>query len=548
MIRAAGDSHPGLQRDQNEDRLLIDPARGLYAVIDGVGGHAGGERASAIAFDLLSTRLSRETGSPAERLREGIALANNAILDEARRDPSLDGMTCVLTAALVSGHDVTIGHVGDTRLYKLRHGRIEKITRDHSPVGEREDAGEISEAEAMHHPRRNEVYRDVGAQPHAPDDAGFIDIVESTLEADAALVLCSDGLSDQVSSLSIRRIVESHAGDPAASVAELIRAANDAGGKDNVTVIVVEGGAFGRGAPRAAAATTTAAPAPKVPSLARSALLLCLGVVLGLALALAAAWFLRPDLLRPLPQPNLAPASDAQRTWRVGLDAGADAASIGDALAQARAGDVIRLAPGDYREAITIDRAVTLIGEPGAVIRAPLGTVAPWTAIAVTADVEVELLALDIAGADGQPVTTGIAVGAGSLRMIGVAISGATDNAIAIAAGARADIQGVTVRDNPGAGIRIAHGADVRVSHSAVMRNGSGSRPARAGIVFEAGASATLVGNAIGDNGGGAIAGADTAALVAIAHDNVLHPAPRLQPRRPAPSTAARTPSPQAPR
>ena len=88
--------------------------------------------------------------------------------------------------------------MGDSRLYLIRRGEIRKVTRDHSPVGEREDAGEIGEAEAMRHPRRNEVFRDVGSEEHAPDDANFIDIERLPFDAETALLLCSDGLSDQV--------------------------------------------------------------------------------------------------------------------------------------------------------------------------------------------------------------------------------------------------------------------------------------------------------------------------------------------------------------
>ena len=105
-------------------------------------------------------------------------------------------MACVLTAAVIRDGRAMVGHVGDTRLYKLRSGRIEKVTRDHSPVGEREDARELSELDAMQHPRRNEVYRDVGSEPHEPGDPDFIDIHEVPFEPDAALLLCSDGLTD----------------------------------------------------------------------------------------------------------------------------------------------------------------------------------------------------------------------------------------------------------------------------------------------------------------------------------------------------------------
>ena len=94
----------------------------------------------------------------------------------------------------------------------MRRGRIDKLTKDHSPVGEREDAGQLSEAEAMRHPRRNEVYRDVGSELHHADDPGFMDVFRVPFEPDAALLLCSDGLTDLVDSTAIRRMVEEYAG------------------------------------------------------------------------------------------------------------------------------------------------------------------------------------------------------------------------------------------------------------------------------------------------------------------------------------------------
>src|SRR6185436_8134165 len=103
---------------------------------------------------------------------------------------------CVLTVAVIEDGLATIGHVGDTRLYKFQRDRVEKVTRDHSPVGEREDSNDLSESEAMRHPRRNEVYRDVGSDPHQPDDADFVDACEIAFVPDAALLLCSDGLTD----------------------------------------------------------------------------------------------------------------------------------------------------------------------------------------------------------------------------------------------------------------------------------------------------------------------------------------------------------------
>ena len=153
-------------------------------------------------------------------------------------------MACVLTVVVVDETRAVVGHVGDTRLYKLRDGRIEKVTHDHSPVGEREDSKEISELEAMHHPRRNEVYRDVGSEPHEPDDPDFIDVHEIPFEPDAALLLCSDGLTDLIASTTMSQIVDRFAGHPQQVVKGLIQAANVAGGKDNVSVVYVEGEQF----------------------------------------------------------------------------------------------------------------------------------------------------------------------------------------------------------------------------------------------------------------------------------------------------------------
>jgi serine/threonine protein phosphatase PrpC len=150
-------------------------------------------------------------------------------------------MACVLTLAVVSDDALIIGHVGDSRLYKLAAGGISKLTHDHSPIGDREDRGELSEIEAMRHPRRNEVFRDVGGQPREAADEDFIELIRTTLEPDAAVLLCSDGLSDMVTSVEIQRIVRNEASDPAGVVAALIDAANAAGGKDNITVVYVQG-------------------------------------------------------------------------------------------------------------------------------------------------------------------------------------------------------------------------------------------------------------------------------------------------------------------
>src|SRR3989442_5788908 len=245
-LRCAGDSHPGLVRSNNEDRFYFDPDRGIFLVIDGIGGHAAGEKAADIALSMVRSRLERETGSAGERIREAITVANNEIFRLARTNPLWNGMACVLTVAVIENGSAVIGHVGDSRLYKIRAGRIEKVTHDHSPVGEREDRNDLSESDAMRHPRRNEVFRDVGTEEHTPDDSEFIELLQIPFEEDSALLLCSDGLSDQLTSTEILRTVVRGAGNPDYAVQELIAAANRAGGKDNVSVVIAESPLFSR--------------------------------------------------------------------------------------------------------------------------------------------------------------------------------------------------------------------------------------------------------------------------------------------------------------
>ena len=537
----ASASDPGLQRDQNEDRLLVDTSRGIFCVVDGVGGHPGGEHASEIAVALLGTRLARETGSPAERLREAITLANNAILEAAQRDPALAGMTCVLTAAVVTGRQLTIGHVGDTRLYKVRDGSIHKLTRDHSPVGEREDAGELTESEAMQHPRRNEVYRDVGAHPRAPDDEGFVEIVETSFEADAALVLCSDGLSDQVSAASLRSIVESHAGDPALAVGHLIRAANDAGGKDNVSVIVVEGEGFAAAARSSRRRRTSQATGPRAAG--RNVwLLLGAGAILGLLAATVAAWFLRPDLLRPPPRAVTPAPAREPRTWRVGLSGDADTVSLAGALDLAQPGDTIRLSPGDYREPVAVRRPITIDGPRDAIIRPPLGATPGWTAVTVTDTSGARLAGFTIAGGEGHPLAIGIRVEHSDLVVDGLVVSGATEAGLLVGDGGRVSVSSSVLRDNGGSAILARRGAQLSVTHTAVLRNGTTPGRLQPGIRLEEGSEASLVGNAVGDNGGGAIAGWPPADLPGLLRDNLVRPVPRLPSRRTPPAQSPPSP------
>ena len=243
-ILASAATDTGLVRERNEDRFWIDAARGVFLVVDGVGGQAAGEVAAQTAVDAIRETISQE-GDPEARIRNAIAQANNRIYQSATGD--LVGMACVLTLALVEGDEVIIGHVGDSRLYLIWRGAMRKLTSDHSPVGEDEDSGVLGEVQAMQHPRRNEVFRDVGSQPRKPDDDEFIEIRRCHFRPDAALLLCSDGLTDLLTASRVRSIVERYDGDPGRVAADLVEAANQAGGLDNVTALFVAGPEF-RGA------------------------------------------------------------------------------------------------------------------------------------------------------------------------------------------------------------------------------------------------------------------------------------------------------------
>lgn len=233
----AGGSDVGKVRQNNEDAFHCDAARGILMVIDGMGGRAAGEVAAKIAQRLIRTRLERRTGTVIERIREAITLANNEIFKQSQLNVDWTGMACVLTVAVLEDNQLTIGHVGDTRLYEIRNGGIEKITRDHSSVGRQEEQGQLTELEAMRHPQRNEVSRGVGLAERSPDDEGFIEISEHTVLPGAAFLLCSDGLSDLITSQQVLKVIEQQSGEPVEVVRQLITAANDAGGKDNITVI-----------------------------------------------------------------------------------------------------------------------------------------------------------------------------------------------------------------------------------------------------------------------------------------------------------------------
>lgn len=508
---AACGSDPGRERENNEDRVLCDVERGLYAVIDGVGGESGGEIAAQTALEILQARLSRRTTDAERLIREAIALANKQIYEQAQANPALAGMACVLTVAVVDDGQATIGHVGDSRLYLLRPGEIRKITRDHSPVGAREDVGEISEDEAMRHPRRNEIFRDVGSSPHQPDEEGFIDVSRVDFAPDAALLLCSDGLSDLVPKQTILTVAEAHAADPQAAVAELIAEANAAGGKDNVSVVLVEGERYAagvrsrkpargeRGEPRRSSRGGAQARPGALRRFLRlfagRAAFLLYGLILG---ALAFAVFGQGGT--PL---DRLPARSG--VLRVGVGDGG-LSTIGEALAKARPGQRVEVAPGQYRENVQLRDGVRLVSlvPRAAVILPPAGSAEPAvTAQGVTG---AGLAGFRIAGDAQAPLQVGLSLAASEVEVEGVEIAGASAAGVTISGADRSTIRYSYLHDNPGGGVLVEGPAAPRLLGNLIARNGRPpATPVRPGVEVREGALPELIDNRIDGNGGGGV-------------------------------------------
>lgn len=240
-----GKTDIGKQRTNNEDAFVVEQLDGntvLAVVIDGVGGYEGGEVASEIAQSEIPAYLKEfNRGERLELLKQAVVGANNAIYDRRCLDTDRPHMSCVLTSALIDTNRKVIDmvHVGDTRLYQFHHGELQKLSHDHSFVGYCEEIGELTEEQAMHHPRRNEISRAVGEEQHGVSDLGFLEAEEFPLLPNSSFLLCSDGLTDLVTSHQIVAILEQPISIEE-KVQNLIDAANEAGGKDNITVVLVE--------------------------------------------------------------------------------------------------------------------------------------------------------------------------------------------------------------------------------------------------------------------------------------------------------------------
>ena len=251
IVEQVGRTDVGRQRSANEDSLVLQPP--FFAVADGMGGARAGEVASAIAagaFEGASAAGEAAEAQLARILRE----ANRRIYDLAVTDESRRGMGTTLTAAKVHDSEVSLGHVGDSRAYRLRDGELEQITRDHSLVAELERSGQITPEAAEHHPQRSIITRALGPEPDVE-----VDTYTLSARAGDLFLLCSDGLTSMISDDEVAAVLRTSATlDDAADA--LIKAANQSGGKDNITVVLFRLGELGEGAP--AEPTTVAGPPP----------------------------------------------------------------------------------------------------------------------------------------------------------------------------------------------------------------------------------------------------------------------------------------------
>jgi protein phosphatase len=231
--RVAGITDTGRRRRQNEDAYVCEPP--LFAIADGMGGAQAGELASRVAAAAIEETAIEVSGE--EGVVAIVRRANARVFERALRDPAVAGMGTTATVALVDEEAGTIAlaHVGDSRAYRYRDGALEQLTSDHSLVGEMVRSGRLTEDEAAVHPHRSVITRALGTEPDVEVDTSTIDASPGDL-----ILLCSDGLSAMVRDDEIARVLEGSSGDPAAATEALVRAANAAGGDDNVTVVLFE--------------------------------------------------------------------------------------------------------------------------------------------------------------------------------------------------------------------------------------------------------------------------------------------------------------------
>lgn len=243
-FNAWGVTDVGRKRDHNEDSFLMSAELGLYAVADGMGGHQGGERASRLALDVLEAEIavarkeggpideSATNGSPARALERATQRAGEQIFLTAQSDPDVAGMGTTLTSLLVHRGRAYLAHVGDSRCYLYRDGRCVQLTEDHSWVNEQVRAGLLSKEEAKDSKFKHIITRSVGFERHVAVDGGTV-----AIEPGDCFLLCSDGLSNLIEGDEMARVLAANFYKKVPAL--LIDIANDRGGDDNITVVLL---------------------------------------------------------------------------------------------------------------------------------------------------------------------------------------------------------------------------------------------------------------------------------------------------------------------
>lgn len=231
---------PGRVRAENEDCLATRPELGLAVLADGMGGHQAGEVASRMAVDLITEYVAhariggRQEPDRRQTLTEAIEKANTAVYQSAQIRPDYKGMGSTVVVAIFSGDRLCIGHVGDSRIYRWRRGALEQMTKDHSVVQELVNRGLFTPEEARQSLSKNLVTRALGVDPTVEAE-----MMDAVVEPDDIYLLCSDGLTDVVSDEEIANILHREHSDLDIAVKQLIDRANEQGGPDNVSAILV---------------------------------------------------------------------------------------------------------------------------------------------------------------------------------------------------------------------------------------------------------------------------------------------------------------------
>jgi serine/threonine protein phosphatase PrpC len=249
-ISADAQSDVGRKRKGNEDALCLNDEQRLYVVADGMGGHAAGEVASRVAVDAIAEFVELTGGNQeitwpfgldetisyeGNRLKTAVRHANTRVIEATRESAEYEGMATTVAAVLVDGDIANLAHVGDSRIYLWNGESIEQLTRDHSWVNEQIENGAISPEQARSHPLRNVVTRALGGRADL-----VVDIQSRRMAPGDMLLLCSDGLTTMIPDDGIARILRESEGDVARATSALVSEANERGGEDNITVVLLK--------------------------------------------------------------------------------------------------------------------------------------------------------------------------------------------------------------------------------------------------------------------------------------------------------------------